>query len=86
MKKASQTFLKADISVACSLSLAELVEFDYGEFAKVTTWMKKMKDLPEWQEVDEEYQKAADVFRQSCCESNKTKDWEFKNQTHLKSI
>merc|ERR1712156_153884 len=56
----------ADISVACSLSLAELIEYDFSKYKKVTAWMNMIKSTDEWKQIDEEYANVAAEWRKKC--------------------
>ena len=50
----------ADLSVIASLSTLEVIDFDYGPWAKLKAWMDRMRALPYYKEAN---QKGVDMFK-----------------------
>ena len=60
------SLIKTESSRKTKLNPAELIEYDYSEYKKVTAWMNLIKSTDEWKQVDEEYAKVAAEWRKKC--------------------
>ena len=53
-------------TVACSLTMLDLIEFDYSKYEKIGLWMKEIKSIPQWPKVHDDFEKVAAEMREKC--------------------